>query len=521
MLELDRRRGNNLGYWAYSASVRFPDQPVILDWADGRQRTLTHAQLEARLDIVASTLSKSVGVGERIAIGIGNRAEFVEACFGAMRAGLVTVPLNLRQGRTRIAHTLKDSGCVAAIVELSTNAHLQELIEDSGIGLRVAVGQVPPGWHDYTQFFNDSAAPFEPPLLQSKHPAMQPYTSGSTGTPKGVVLTHEGQMWWINTYLSLYNPTPEERSLVAVPLYHKNAMAGVVKAKLPGGACMVLMPEYNPRQFLINLSQFRCTHATGVPTIYTLAMRETDLMETLDFSALRSLTVGSAPVHYKVRRGMEQSFKCPVTESYGLTEGGPVMFGPPTDNRRVPSGSCGVLWPGCEAKLVSASGDTAQKGELWVRNPGLMTGYHNLSAVTASRMRDGWLMTGDLFEVDADGFWYFCGRTDDMFVCGGENIFPKEVEDLLLTHPLVLEACVVPAEYAAKGEAPVALVVASPNLTVDEAGLKEFCIQHGPAYAHPRRIIFTDVLPLNGAGKVDRGRVAKELRNILSAAPSA
>jgi acyl-CoA synthetase (AMP-forming)/AMP-acid ligase II len=298
-------------------------------------------------------------------------------------------------------------------------------------------------------------------------------------------------------------------------------MAGVVKAKLPGGACMVLMPEYNPRQFLINLSQFRCTHATGVPTIYTLAMRETDLMETLDFSALRSLTVGSAPVHYKVRRGMEQSFKCPVTESYGLTEGGPVMFGPPTDNRPVPSGSCGVLWPGCEAKLVTASGDTAQKGELWVRNPGLMTGYHNLSAVTASRMRDGWLMTGDLFEVDADGFWYFCGRTDDMFVCGGENIFLKEAEDLLLTHPVVLEACVVPAEYAAKGEAPVALVVASPNLTVDEAGLKEFCIQHGPACAHPRRIIFTDVLPLNGAGKVDRGRVAKELRNILSAAPSA
>jgi acyl-CoA synthetase (AMP-forming)/AMP-acid ligase II len=136
-------------------------------------------------------------------------------------------------------------------------------------------------------------------------------------------------------------------------------------------------------------------------------------------------------------------------------------------------------------------------------------------------MRDGWLMTGDLFKVDADGFWYFCGRTDDMFVCGGENIFPKEVEDLLLTHPAVLEACVVPAEYAAKGEAPVALVVASPKQKVNEMELKQFCIEHGPAYAHPRKVLFTEALPLNGAGKVDRSRVSKELRNVLAPAPQA
>jgi acyl-CoA synthetase (AMP-forming)/AMP-acid ligase II len=289
-------------------------------------------------------------------------------------------------------------------------------------------------------------------------------------------------------------------------------MVGVVKSKMPGGALMVLMPEYHPGVFLENLTRFRCTHATGVPTIYSMALRELDHMPTLDFSALRSLTVGSAPVHPELRRAMELTFGCPVEEMYGLTEGGPVVFGPALDGRPTPLGSCGKLWPACDAKLVNERGEQAAAGELLLRNPGVMTMYHNMPALTAARVKDGWLSTGDLFDVDPDGFWFFRGRIDDMFVCGGENVFPKEVEDVLLQHPDVREVCVVPLKHDTKGDAPVALVVTDAGSSLDEEQLKHFALERGPGYAHPRRVVFTQALPLNGAGKIDRNQVASYMQ---------
>jgi long-chain acyl-CoA synthetase len=507
-------RERNLGYWARQAALRYPDRPAIFDWVDGQERCRTHGLLESNLDAVALALAKRLKIGDRVAIGIGNRAEFVETLFGAMRCGVVPVPINLRQGSAQIRHALTDSGCVAAIVEPRANLHLTEIVDELKLPLRITLGEAGGAWLGYADVFAPSEQAFEPPSLPDEHPALQPYTSGSTGVPKGVVLSHEGQVWWTEAYGKLYKPASDEVSLVAVPLYHKNAMAGAVKAKLPAGAAIVVMPEFEPRRFLENLARFRCTHTTGVPTIYSLALRETDLIDTLDFSSLRSVTVGSAPVHSELRRAMELAFRCPVHESYGLTEGGPVMFGPPLDGRKEPEGSCGVLWPGCEAKIDTGEGLVTKCGELVVRNPGVMKGYNGLPEMTAQRLKNGWLRTGDLFEVDKDGFWYFRGRTDDMFTCGGENVFPKEVEDTLLQHPAVQEACVVSAVHPTKGNAPVALVV-SIDAELSESDLKQFALDHGAAYAHPRRVLFVDALPLNGAGKVDRALVSRNLRDLL------
>lgn len=505
----------NLGYWASEAAALYPDQIAIYDWANGEKRSLTHHELEQRLDAVAAGLQQHLALGARVAVAIGNRAEYVEAFFGAMRAGLVPVPMNLRQGPAQLKHVLEDAGCQAAIVDVAANPTIAGLVDERGIRFRIALDGERTGWTNFADAFPKLSKPFAPPSLLPLHPAMQPYTSGSTGAPKGVVLSHEGQIWWTSMSARLYRPGPDEISLVCVPLYHKNAMVGVVKSKLPGGGAMVLMPEFSARAFLANLAGFRCTHATGVPTIYSLALRETDLIETLDFSSLRLLTVGSAPVHPELRRTMERVFNVPVEEMYGLTEGGPVVFGPPMNGRPTPEGSCGTLWPECDAKLVNANGELAAAGELILRNPGVMIHYHNLPAITHARLKDGWLSTGDLFEVDKEGFWYFRGRTDDMFVCGGENVFPKEVEDILLRHPDVREVCVVPLNHETKGTAPVALVVKNSDSKLDEAALKTFAIEHGPVYAHPRRIVFTEAFPLNGAGKVDRGRIAKDMQASL------
>lgn len=518
----EQARSQNLGFWASRAAEKFPERSAIIDWADGRERVVTHGQLEARLQRAGAMLSQwRLEPGTRVAIGVGNRAEFIEVFFGAMRAGLVPVPLNLRQGRMHLAHAIADAACGAAIIEPPANQHLPEIADECGVTRRVTVGGSLSGWQDYEALMAEAPASFDAIVPRPGQAAFIAYTSGSTGKPKGVVLTHAGQLWWIETFQQLYPTDPAERSLVAVPLYHKNAMAGVVKTRLAGGASMVLMPKFEPRAFLQNLVNYGCTHATGVPTIYNLALQERDLIASLDFSALRSLTVGSAPVHDTLHRAMEEAFRCPVFQSYGSTEGGPVVMGPPRDERSVPLGSCGVLWPGCEAKLVGKQGeDQCRTGELWLRNPGVTPGYNNLPDVNVDRLRGGWLATGDLFEVDDNGFWYFRGRADDMFDCGGENVFPKEVEELLLTHPAVRDACVVPAPHSSKGQAPVALVVVDPSWSSTEDRLKRFCLEQGPAYAHPRRIVITDALPLNGAGKVDRAAVRDRLAQILQSAPS-
>jgi len=278
-----------------------------------------------------------------------------------------------------------------------------------------------------------------------------------------------------------------------------------VKTVLHAGAVTVILPNFEPRRFLQTLADYRITHSGGVPAVFTLLLQHKDLLASLDFSALKGLKIGSAPTARELQEAVEAAFGAPVGESYGLTEGGPVMIGTPLDGRPVPKGSCGVVWPEGEVKLIGPDGKESESyGELWVRNPGVTPGYHNLPAVNRQRLVDGWLRTGDLFHRDADGFFFFKGRTDDMFNCGGENIYPLEVEGLLLTHPDVVDVSVVPFAHAIKGEVPVAVVVKRKGASIGEREVRDFALKKGPAYAHPRRVLFLDALPLNGAAKTDR-----------------
>jgi acyl-CoA synthetase (AMP-forming)/AMP-acid ligase II len=266
------------------------------------------------------------------------------------------------------------------------------------------------------------------------------------------------------------------------------------------------MNQIEPRKFLENLAAFRCTYTITVPTVYALLLQQRDLLARLEFPDLKALMVGSAPCPASLMAAVEAAFGVPVWEGYGLTEGGPVVLGADMAGPPPPHGSCGTPLDGCEVKLLDEHGrEHPSLGELWVRQPGVTPGYHNLPEINRARLVDGWLKTGDIFFRDADGNFFFRGRTDDMFVCGGENVYPIEVESLLLRHPAVANVCVVPVPHATKGEAPAALVVA--RAPVDEAALKRFCLDNGPAFSHPRRVLFADALPLSGAGKIDRAAV--------------
>jgi long-chain acyl-CoA synthetase len=511
--QTDPRIGN-LGYWCSSAAERFPDKMALFDLSGVTPRNITYRRLEERLDRVAAMLSANgLKLGDRLAVSISNRCEFIEVVFGAMRAGIVPVPFNTKLGPETIAYILGDADCRGVVIEAAANPHIARIAERIGLALRIEVDPSRKGWSHYEAMLEASLARFEPVRLPAEHTAFLAYTSGSTGRPKGVVLTHAGQCWWISC-LHRYWPMPSDsRAIAAVPLYHKNAMAGAIKPMLSAGGSVVLLPNFEPRRFLTILSQYRCTHAGGVPAVFTLLLQEPDLIASLDFSALKSLKIGSAPTPKELLDAVESAFGVPASESYGLTEGGPVMIGPPLDGREVPHGSCGVAWPEGEVKLVGADGvESSSYGELWVRNPGVTPGYYNLPDVNRERLQDGWLKTGDVFSREASGFFYFRSRTDDMFNSGGENIYPLEVENVLLRHAAVAEVSVVSVPHRVKGEVPVAMVVKAKGREVSEKELKDFCLANAPAYAHPRRIIFVAELPLNGPGKIDRKVVQNEMR---------
>jgi acyl-CoA synthetase (AMP-forming)/AMP-acid ligase II len=503
---------DNLGYFFDEAARRAPDHTALIDLWGERERVISYRALDDRTERAGAVL-QSLGLkpGDRLALLVGNRSEYLEIFFGAMRAGVVPVPLNVKQTRDALDFMVRDAGCVGAAVDPEAVRGGFDLVESIGLRTRIAVGAAPEGWVDYEPAL--AAAPSScAPALSPDGIAFQPYTAGSTGRPKGVRLTHRGMLWSIRSTQENWPMDSAEIGLVAVPLFHKNAMRGVIKPALHAGAAVVLMPRFEPRAFLDALARYRVTFSGGVPAIFTLLLQHRDLLERLDFSAFHMVAIGSAVVPQEMVDALERVFpNLKVKESYGLTEGGGPLRAP-TDGRPVPRGSCGIATEGYEVKLVAPDGrEGVKEGELWTRNPCVTEGYHNLPEVTRAKIVDGWLRTGDVFRVDEDGFFYFMGRVDDMFSCGGENIYPKEVENLLFSHPAVRDACVVPIPHRVKGFVPAAAVALKEGAETTPEELKAFCLERGPAYAHPRRVVILDDLPLSGAGKLDRKAVQRQL----------
>jgi long-chain acyl-CoA synthetase len=503
-------RRKNLGFFFDAALARLPDKVAIIDLHGGRERTSTYRQLDRRMDRVAATLARlGVRPGDRVAMLVGNRTEFIEFFFGAMRAGAIPLPLNVRLAADTLAHTLADAACVLAVVDGASNREALAVAER--VPLRLLLDEERSGFLSYEQELAKPAPPVEPPPIEHDTQAFQPYTSGSTGRPKGAIMTHRGMLWYVD-YNQRYWPSSEsDRGLIALPLFHKNALRGTVKPMLYAGGSFVLMPAYEPRAYLEALARYKCTYSRGVAAVFTMVLQQRELIATVDLSNLRGMTIGSAVVTPELMDAVERALPhVKVSESYGLTEGGSPLR-PPIDGGSVPRGSPGVPAPEIELRLVDAHGNDADEGELLIRCPYVCLGYYNEPAITAAKLTDGWLHTGDVFCKDKHGFFYFRSRVDDMFSCGGENIYPKEVENLLFAHPDVVNAVVAPVPHPVKGFVPAAMVIARDGARITADELKAFCLAKGPAYSHPRFIDLVPALPLNGAGKIDRAVVQAKL----------
>ncbi|MGH8618231.1 MAG: class I adenylate-forming enzyme family protein [Burkholderiales bacterium] len=478
---------------------------AVVDLGDGaepQRRTLSCRTLDAHCDGVARGLRLAgVHAGDRVAILSLNRWEFVATLLGAMRAGVVPVPINIKLPPEAVAYIVRDAGVRLAFV---------------GPGL----GKLLPAGMQIIEFGRGFDAFCDPGPFEAIEPApdtvaIQPYTSGSTGRPKGVLLSHYGQNWSRRLIAWNRRTTAKDALLVAAPLYHKNAL-NAIKQGFTGGAKIVLLPQFDVGRYLAAVGSEGCTVISGVPTMMAMLLAQKAALAATDTSSVRTVMMGSAPASPALLADMQAAFPgAEILVNYGITEGGPLPLGPHPDSKPRPLGSVGYPAPGVDVKLVG--GPTENEGEFITRNPGILLGYHNLPAETAKRIRDGWYYTGDILKRDAEGFYTFVGRTDDMFVCGGENIFPVEVESLLERHPAVNQAVVLPFAHELKGQVPYAFVTLKAGAQTSEDELKAHALAHGPAFMHPRRVFILDRIPLGGTNKVDvkqlRAGVAANLYN--------
>ena len=461
-------------------------QVAIVDLSrPGEPREITYAALDAGCDAVAAGLAaRGLGPGDRVGILALNRTEYIEALYGTMRAGAIPVPLNIKLPAESLAFIARD----ARLALLFVDAAHRKVAPD------VPAVDFDAGYADFLK-----PGPFAPVAPAPGDICLQPYTSGSTGRPKGVLLTHAGQAWQIDALVKARRMTPDDRVLVAAPLYHKNALVWT-KVGMAAGSSLVLLARFDQRLYVESIGRYKVTRLSGVPTMFHLILNDPALART-DVSSVRFVGVGSAPASPALFDALHRAFpNAAASNGYGVTEAGPVMFANHPGGLPRPATSIGYPLAGCEIRLEPGP----DQGVLLTRNPGVMAAYHNLPEETARRLQDGWFDTSDVCRRDADGFYYFVGRTDDMFVCGGENVYPGDVEGTLERHPDVLQAAVLPLDHELKGQVPVAFVVARPGAGLTEQGVKEWALAHGPAYQHPRRVFLVPELPLAGTNKIDR-----------------
>jgi acyl-CoA synthetase (AMP-forming)/AMP-acid ligase II len=470
--------------------------------ADLRESPCTYAELDALAEGVAQALrGGQYAAGERIALLSANSVRYVAAVLGIMRAGLVAVPVNFKFPASTIAYVLEDSGARLALFDEPRRASLPQ-------GLP-AIALDGPAFLDFLR--PGKARPYAP---QADDVALMLYTSGSTGRPKGVRLSHASHIWTVQARRRA-TPLDNERALIAAPLYHMNALA-LAFLSVGSHATTVLLPQFTAQAYIRCIERYRCTWLTAVPPMIAMMLRERDLLARTDLSSVKVIRMGSAPVSASLLAQIHAMLpNARVINAFGTTEGGPVVFGPHPQGLPTPPTSVGYPHPEVSLRLAPGPGDGPDQGILEMKSPGLMLGYHQRPDLSAPFTPDGYYATGDVFRRDADGFYSFVGRRDDMFVSGGENIYPGEVEKMLEQHPAVQQAAVVPVDDEIKGQKPVAYIVLRAGHTADAEDIKRYALAHAPAYQHPRQVWFVDHLPLASTNKIDRNQLLRDAASRL------
>jgi fatty-acyl-CoA synthase len=460
--------------------------------------------------LAAFLSQQGIGRGDRVAHLGYNSPAFLMLVFACARLGAVLVPLNWRLAAPEHEVILGDAEPKLLLHEASFAEHAARLSAVRRLVLEEAASAI----ETAPEHPADPALPLETPLLIV-------YTSGTTGRPKGALLSQAALFWNAINSTHMHDLTSADRVLTTLPMFHVGGLNIQTLPALHAGAEVILHRRFDPAACLAAIAGERPSLAVLVPAQLT-AMIEHPLWREADLASLRAISTGSQIVPVGLIEAIHAR-GVPVIQVYGATETAPIAIYQRRQDAFTSIGSCGKPALHCAARIVDGEGRDVQpgeRGEILIRGPNVMTGYWRNPEATAKGLENGWFHTGDIGHIDARGFYFIDERKTDVIISGGENIYPAEVEAILLADTRIAEAAVVARADARWGEVPVAFIVPRQGALLDEAEVLAMFQDRIARFKHPRAVIFTEALPKNALGKILRYALRQELSSASGKSPS-
>jgi acyl-CoA synthetase (AMP-forming)/AMP-acid ligase II len=490
-------------------SRRIPDQIGIVYGS----RRWTWKQVDERSNQLANMLLTSgLKKGDRVAILDQNSDNYIELYFGLAKAGIIVVPINYRLSLSEMINLLKNAEPEAMVIggdyfnlAESLKGQLPSVKRYIGIGL-------PPDWMEDYESVLSSHATREPNVdLDEDDVFSIMYTSGTTGLPKGAMSTHRNYIMNALAVCIADQSSRDDKNLIVAPLYHAGALFHLT-TYIYLGCTHVIMKQFDPKAVLGTIEKERITVCLLIPTMLNFVLNHPDF-EKYDTSSLRRIFYGGGPMPLPIlERAMKSLKNCGFTQGYGLTETletnlllaeDHVLGGTPIQQERLKS--AGRESATYEVKVVNDEGNEVSRGkigEVWVKGPGIIKGFWRNPEETARSITEGWFKTEDLGKMDENRYLYIVDRKKDMIISGGENIYAKEIDDVLYSHPAILEAAAIGVPDKDWGEAVKAVVVLKPGMTVTEEEIIRFCKERLASYKKPKSVDFMNELPKTASGKI-------------------
>ena len=484
-----------------AAAEAAPDQVALVDG----DRTLTYLEYVRCVGGLAQELVDAGARRRRVALLLGNSLEMAVAMFAVHAAGAQVVPVNPIYTEREISHILRDADPHIAIANPNIGETVARIANDTTL-----VDILIAGGRDGRRFdvWHDRAGVDLPrPLPTADEWASLQYTGGTTGLPKGANSTHGQMSTNISQSEVLLPHRPDgERILCVMPLFHCFAVATCLHPAAYARGTLVILPRYHPAEVIAEIEKHTITLMPAGPTVFIGLMNFDGFLQA-DLSSLRCCISGSAPLATETLARWEEATGAAILEGYGQTEAGPVIsFNSPG---KVKPGSVGVGLPNTEIEIVDVESGkrvlgTGEQGEIRVRGPQIMSGYHNRPDENNIALRDGWLYTGDIGEFDDDGYLFIRDRKKDMAIVSGYNVYPREIDEVLYTHPAVQEAAAVGVADNYRGEVIHAYVVLKTGTEARTEDILEHCRHNLASYKCPSEIKFVESLPKTTVGKINK-----------------
>jgi len=487
----------------------YPESRAIICGDDGRE--FTWAEYNLLINRFGNGLIKmGIEKGDRVGIYLPNGPEYLIAFFGAMKIGAIALPFNILYKSGEISYILSNSrakAVVGASREVKQNV-LSIRDEIPSVEKFITYGELVEGTIDFNSFITESSDVLATADCAEDDTATMMYTSGTTGRPKGVMLTHKNFVTKAAVNGLAEQISEQDIFMTATPYCHIFITVTLL-GPLYVGASVLSMSRFNPEKALELLSQYKVTHFAGVPTMYIFMMNSYS-PEKYDLSSWRFKQTAGYSMPPELFNKIEDVFGPALCEYYGSTETGATVTYNRVGHSKI--GSIGPVAPGYSMKITDENGNelpAGEVGEILVKGNGIFKGYWEMPEATEEAFKDGYFCTGDLGCCDEDGYFFIVDRKKDLILCGGYNVYPREVEDILYQNPKILECAVLSKEDPARGEVPVAYAVLKKGEELTEEELIDYCKQRMASYKVPRFVYFIDEIPKSATGKIMK-RLLKE-----------